>query len=214
MHPTMMGRNSFMKIALLAAVAGLALYAPAANAAVNIYISETVSDAFTGVFAEAIGSLDTTGLSKGNQATLVPGARGTGTSYFFSGKNGATVDSYLGLAGPDAYGDTYGTGVSASSGTPFGFIMGGLPRVFLPTDYVSGAAIDSTFSVAYKTLLDLELTVGTYNYTLGRDTITLHVGEAAPAAVPEPASWMLMLSGFGAIGAAMRRRRKVAVSFG
>lgn len=31
--------------------------------------------------------------------------------------------------------------------------------------------------------------------------------------VPEPASWALMLGGFGAIGAAMRGRRKAAVSF-
>ena len=34
------------------------------------------------------------------------------------------------------------------------------------------------------------------------------------AAVPEPASWALMLGGFGAIGTAMRSRRKLAVSFG
>ena len=33
------------------------------------------------------------------------------------------------------------------------------------------------------------------------------------AAVPEPASWALMLLGFGGTGAAMRSRRKVAVSF-
>lgn len=33
------------------------------------------------------------------------------------------------------------------------------------------------------------------------------------SAVPEPAPWALMLCGFGAIGAAMRSRRKAAVSF-
>lgn len=33
------------------------------------------------------------------------------------------------------------------------------------------------------------------------------------AAVPEPASWALMLSGFGAIGGAIRRRRKSVVRF-
>jgi len=33
-------------------------------------------------------------------------------------------------------------------------------------------------------------------------------------AVPEPASWALMLGGFGAIGTAMRRRPRAAVSFG
>lgn len=31
------------------------------------------------------------------------------------------------------------------------------------------------------------------------------------AAVPEPATWMMMLAGFGALGATLRRRRKVAV---
>jgi hypothetical protein len=34
----------------------------------------------------------------------------------------------------------------------------------------------------------------------------------APA-IPEPATWALMLAGFGAVGYAMRRRRNVAVSF-
>ena len=39
-------------------------------------------------------------------------------------------------------------------------------------------------------------------------------GTFAPAAVPEPASWALMLGGFGMVGGAMRARRKTAVSFG
>jgi hypothetical protein len=40
-------------------------------------------------------------------------------------------------------------------------------------------------------------------------------GNAQAASVPEPGSWMLMLGGFGALGMAMRRRRKpnVAVAF-
>lgn len=33
-------------------------------------------------------------------------------------------------------------------------------------------------------------------------------------AVPEPASWALMLGGFGLVGGAMRSRRKATVSFG
>jgi len=35
----------------------------------------------------------------------------------------------------------------------------------------------------------------------------------ANGAVPEPASWALMLGGFGLVGGAMRSRRKAAVSF-
>jgi len=38
-------------------------------------------------------------------------------------------------------------------------------------------------------------------------------GDAVSAAVPEAASWAMMLVGFGAVGGAMRARRKVAVSF-
>ncbi|WP_223798332.1 PEPxxWA-CTERM sorting domain-containing protein [Sphingomonas nostoxanthinifaciens] len=35
-------------------------------------------------------------------------------------------------------------------------------------------------------------------------------GEATPAAVPEPASWALMVGGFGLVGGAMRRRTHAA----
>jgi len=38
--------------------------------------------------------------------------------------------------------------------------------------------------------------------------------QAFAAGVPEPASWAMMLGGFGVIGGAMRSRRRSAVSFG
>jgi len=31
---------------------------------------------------------------------------------------------------------------------------------------------------------------------------------------PEPGTWALMLGGFGAVGASLRRRKRTAVSFG
>ena len=37
--------------------------------------------------------------------------------------------------------------------------------------------------------------------------------EEATAAIPEPATWAMMLAGFGAMGVAMRRRRNVTISF-
>lgn len=41
------------------------------------------------------------------------------------------------------------------------------------------------------------------------------IGITATNAVPEPATWAMMIAGFGAIGGAMRyRRRKIVVSFG
>ena len=42
----------------------------------------------------------------------------------------------------------------------------------------------------------------------------LHGTADLAGAVPEPASWAMMLGGFGMMGGAMRSRRKAAVSFG
>jgi hypothetical protein len=39
---------------------------------------------------------------------------------------------------------------------------------------------------------------------------TLRPGDIVPGGVPEPATWAMMLMGFGAIGGALRRREKVA----
>ena len=46
-----------------------------------------------------------------------------------------------------------------------------------------------------------------------QDPTLWHV-SAVGGAVPEPASWALMLGGFGFVGGAMRSRRRTAVSFG
>ncbi|MHA6723765.1 PEPxxWA-CTERM sorting domain-containing protein [Sphingomonas sp. RS2018] len=40
------------------------------------------------------------------------------------------------------------------------------------------------------------------------------VRDTAVAGVPEPSSWAMLTIGFGALGGALRRRRKVSVSFG
>jgi hypothetical protein len=62
-----------------------------------------------------------------------------------------------------------------------------------------------------------------YNATTFARTLVTNTGfsmdgivvvGAAPGAVPEPATWAMMIGGFGMMGASMRyRRRKVAVSF-
>ncbi|MBB6122313.1 PEPxxWA-CTERM sorting domain-containing protein [Sphingobium subterraneum] len=45
------------------------------------------------------------------------------------------------------------------------------------------------------------------------DVDSVTVAPAPTAAVPEPATWAMMLAGFGAMGAATRRRRSTAVRF-
>jgi len=44
------------------------------------------------------------------------------------------------------------------------------------------------------------------------DVAGVKIGELATGGVPEPATWALMLMGFGAIGATLRAPRKRAVA--
>lgn len=68
-------------------------------------------------------------------------------------------------------------------------------------DLFTGPASNPTFNL------------GTFNlsggFTAGPATLT--ITRAAVAAVPEPATWMMMLLGFGVVGAAARRRTRLAL---
>ncbi|MEO7411612.1 MAG: FxDxF family PEP-CTERM protein [Sphingomicrobium sp.] len=56
--------------------------------------------------------------------------------------------------------------------------------------------------------LTVQGTPGTQNGSFGGS-----VAFVAQSAVPEPATWAMMLMGFGGIGVAMRRRRRTGVQF-
>lgn len=86
--------------------------------------------------------------------------------------------------------------------------------VFSDADYLNGITLDSS-------------NYGTLNYTVSGNKLTIRTSAPVPnieaqarfsfnravAAVPEPATWAMMLAGFGMIGAAARvRRRTVAVA--
>lgn len=55
-------------------------------------------------------------------------------------------------------------------------------------------------------------------YSLGVNTAQAYtgvqvLGTAATAAVPEPSTWAMMISGFGILGGVMRQRKRLNVSF-
>ena len=52
---------------------------------------------------------------------------------------------------------------------------------------------------------------GPENYNVGIDNIEFRVSQIDGAVVPEPATWALMIGGFGLAGATLRRRRALAV---
>jgi hypothetical protein len=50
-------------------------------------------------------------------------------------------------------------------------------------------------------------------FTFRQDPAYYYVDAVSVAAVPEPATWAMMIGGFGIAGMALRRRRRVTVSF-
>jgi len=85
-------------------------------------------------------------------------------------------------------------GIQQSEQLGFGFLNGGLFNL-------GNINFDPNANATYR--LDL---------TAGGNTLTsfAQVGTGSVAAVPEPATWALMLLGFGGMGVAMRRQRRAS----
>lgn len=112
------------------------------------------------------------------------------------------------------YGNTQRDTWYSSSITDLFYITGGSVNAgrtiadwanFLPDATVSGISVGAGSGAlpTYHAFVD-NVSLSTSN---GSTTYNFEV--AAVAAVPEPATWGMMILGFGAIGAAMRRRSKV-----
>ena len=100
---------------------------------------------------------------------------------------------------PDAVG-----GFQNSWRLSFGFLNGGpildIPFViFIPGlgDIDYDANVDSSYKITF----------GVNGAAAGPISNTIYVNQGAGAAVPEPATWAMMIMGFGAAGALLRRRR-------
>jgi hypothetical protein len=119
----------------------------------------------------------------------------TGFSFYYSAAfNSAFVNVYSGLNGTGTLLATLNlaaTGDGSSNPACFG------------TNFCPYTAVGVTFAGIAQSV-DFG---GSANQVAFAD-ITL--GSAVAGGVPEPASWALMLSGFGMVGGAMRSRRKAA----
>lgn len=117
----------------------------------------------------------------------------------------ARVDATLAFLTPDA-------GPAQSGGTGSYLRLGG---IFTP-GLVTGSLIWDTPIQQITALDGSKFTVQFHNLqgvTFGGNAtakVTLTVDHVAVAAVPEPATWALMIGGFGLAGATIRRRRALA----
>jgi len=195
---------------LLVAAAAAISFASASDADAAIAIN--ISQVGANVVVTGSGSFDTTGLTRSTSGgSFASGLNATfAVIRFGTGSTIGQVSTY-GISGPSFFGSSsfYNSSTTAV-GNEFG-IFGTDRQVILPLDYVSGTPLAGTLTFVNATFASLGLTAGIYNYANIRDQVTVTISSATPA-VPEPASWVMMILGMGVVGGALRRRLKVSTT--
>lgn len=85
------------------------------------------------------------------------------------------------------------------------------------TENLVMTVVNRDYAGNYNLFLDADQNNGVMNFRMSSYPYNFNTGlvtgfNEAVAAVPEPATWAMMVAGFGVAGAAMRRRRRVAVA--
>jgi hypothetical protein len=175
--------------------------APQARAELLFSVTEVGSD----VVAFGSGSANLTELAFSGVGLLNPAIfpSGAGVSVGLT----ASISDYFSISGPADFGTGVNTGASSASGDTFGFLAAFGSSLYLPEGYVSGDFLSGTATWTGETFASLGLTPGSYKYTWGSginaDSLTLNIG----AAVPEPSTFVVMIS-TGALMALLRARRR------
>ena len=193
------------KLAILAALAATTAFVPAADAAIlqyEVFGAPTTANAYAFKF-----NLDTSVAAS-----------------FVSGSTGRFFPLSVQVTLPGA-----ATPVTVTTGANFSFptqISGtpGLEQPFFTVTLINGLPITrfdlyNTFLTAGNPNAPVFLT-GTFALSTTprnggprpADDYVVRVTNLA-GAVPEPASWALMIGGFGVVGASMRRRARTSVRF-
>lgn len=217
-----------MKKYVSSAVCGAALLALAgpAHSAVSLSVSSVTLDTYNGKLhclptngCELLGD----GLSPGGHAFVNDGDTWSfdfGSLFIVPGWIGGDQNASVSVNfdfDPTATGDT-GDTAKGKYGILFGiFTSGSLkwdsnnagadPLIFNAGNAQFQLSLDNLSGFQIGNAVDLT----------GSITMLSHVdlpGDHGTSAVPEPASWALMLGGFGLAGVAMRRRPRAALSFG
>lgn len=202
------------RVALLITCAAAALATPASAATITYTLDGNFNLGFSNLPVVGSGSINNVALSftgtgdtnsssstnlLGLNVTVVP------LSSFVAKYNGPSVPGLATGSSFDLATLTSLEFVNAASvgGFGFGSLAGNFGAAFtgLPVGYNGLTSLAPT-SVSFA--LGFPVTVGGASGTFtGASNVTF---SASVAAIPEPATWALMIAGFGMVGAAMRRR--------
>ena len=190
-------------VSLLAASAAIAFATPAAAQQVLLDLSNTTnfgSKSYTFTATDASTVLNFQGCNVPSSTTLVN---------LFFGTTGSTVNASNNLLVGASYtptasgcGNFFGVdpNTAAQSYGANGLYFGGTCAGIFDT---LSTSLNTTIGQAYTLRFDLAMFGNSGNGTRVSTGVLAQAG-----AVPEPATWAMMLLGFGAIGWQMRRQRK------
>lgn len=143
---------------------------------------------------------------------------GVGSPPLVSGNILRSFDGWLGEDGDPSFLMTFTTAINSFSADFAGistpadvtlYIFNGVTLLSTVNAATNG---QNTLTFAAPNITSIAVRPGSFNDWVGVDNIRFtQVGVGG--AVPEPASWAMMLLGFGAMGVAVRRARRVTVSY-
>jgi len=177
-----------------ATAAALALSSTAANAA--LVLSPVAAPGPT-IVVPASGTF---GNSFGNAGDTRPATPGTFTDVFnFTLSAGAVGNAFLGS-------------IALNAGNNIDFTCPTCSILFDNTPFIQGTAVINGQNTDTFTLNPLNVTSGLHRITVNGNIVSgptaSYSGTFNFAAVPEPATWALMLLGFFGVGIAVRRTRR------
>jgi hypothetical protein len=162
----------------------------------------TLEQVGSNVVANGSGAINLTGLtfiiSGADNPGIVPSLGVISTGPFAS-----SIDVYQGFTGPTNFGSGAGALPNTASGDFVGISGVGL-ELFVPLNYISGAALSDSMTFNNATFASLGVTPGTYVWTWGNGAnqrFTLRIG-----AVPDGGSTISLL-GCALLGLAAFRRK-------
>ena len=125
------------------------------------------------------------------------------TNNVLTGSNSAALDLWIFEVGPDVEGTTIELSTDGITWTSVGAIGGSVAGVD-----IDAFGFNSASAFSFVRLTDIANSGATSGGTVGADIDAIGaISTRAAGGIPEPSTWAMLITGFGAAGMAVRRRR-------